>query len=59
VNRGRVTLEGVVNSNVERMLARSLATGFGEFEVKNLLQTDAEVRESLAAASTAMEPLAR
>jgi hyperosmotically inducible protein len=59
VNRGRVTLEGVVNSNVERMLARSLATGFGEFEVKNLLQTDAEVRESLAAASTAMEPLGR
>ena len=50
VNRGRVALEGVVNSNVERMLARSLATGFGAFEVKNLLQTDAEVRESLLAA---------
>jgi hyperosmotically inducible protein len=47
VNRGRVTLEGVVNSNVERMLARSLATGFGAFEVTNLLRTDAEVRESL------------
>ena len=29
VNRGRVTLEGVVQSNVERMLARSLASGFG------------------------------
>jgi len=46
VNRGHVSLEGVVNSNVERMLARSLASGFGAFEVKNLLKTDAEVRES-------------
>ena len=50
VNRGRVTLEGVVQSNVERMLARSLASGFGEFELKNDLKTDAEVRESLEAA---------
>jgi hyperosmotically inducible protein len=47
VNRGRVTLEGVVQSNVERMLARSLASGFGEFELKNDLKTDAEVRESI------------
>jgi hyperosmotically inducible protein len=45
VDRGRVTLTGVVNSNVERMLARSLATGFGEFEVVNDLRTDAEVRQ--------------
>lgn len=47
VNRGRVTLEGVVQSNVERMLARSLASGFGEFALKNELKTDAEVRESM------------
>jgi hyperosmotically inducible periplasmic protein len=47
VNRGRVTLEGVVQSNVERMLARSLASGFGAFDVKNELKTDAEVRESM------------
>ena len=47
VNRGRVTLEGVVQSNVERMLARSLASGFGAFEVTNALKTDAEVREGL------------
>ena len=47
VNRGRVTLEGVVNSNVERMLARSLASGFGAFEVTNALKTDAEVRASM------------
>jgi osmotically-inducible protein OsmY len=49
VNRGHVTLEGVVHSNVERMLARSLASGFGEFEVKNELKTDAEVREAMEA----------
>lgn len=47
VNRGRVTLEGVVHSNVERMLARSLASGFGAFEVKNELRTDAEVRDAM------------
>ena len=47
VNRGRVTLEGVVQSNVERMLARSLASGFGEFALKNDLKTDAEVREAM------------
>ena len=47
VNRGRVTLEGVVQSNVERMLARSLASGFNAFEIKNSLRTDAEVREEM------------
>jgi len=47
VNRGHVALEGVVQSNVERMLARSLASGFGEFDLKNNLKTDAEVRESM------------
>jgi hyperosmotically inducible protein len=47
VNRGHVSLEGVVNSNVDRMLARSLASGFGAFEVKNELRTDAEVRAAM------------
>ena len=47
VERGHITLSGVVNSNVERMLARSLATGLGEFSVTNALKTDAEVREAL------------
>jgi len=47
VENGRVTLTGVVNSNVERMLARSLATTFGAFSVKNDLKTDSEVREML------------
>jgi osmotically-inducible protein OsmY len=49
VNHGRVTLEGVVQSNVERMLARSLASGFGAFEVRNELKTDAEMREGVEA----------
>jgi hyperosmotically inducible protein len=47
VERGQVTLSGVVNSNVERALARSLATGFGEFSVKNELKTDAEMKDIL------------
>jgi hyperosmotically inducible periplasmic protein len=45
VERGRVTLTGVVNSNVERALARSLATGFGSFSVTNDLKTDAEMKQ--------------
>jgi hyperosmotically inducible periplasmic protein len=40
VEHGRVTLTGVVNSNVERVLARSLATGRGELSVVNELRTD-------------------
>ena len=40
VENGRVTLTGVVLSNVERMMARSLATGLGEFSVTNNLRTE-------------------
>jgi hyperosmotically inducible protein len=47
VEHSRVTLTGVVNSEVERALARSLATRFGVMSVTNNLKTDAEVRESL------------
>jgi hyperosmotically inducible protein len=47
VEHGRVTLTGVVGSEVDRMLARSLATQFGAFSVTNALKTDAEVREAL------------
>jgi len=47
VEHSRVTLTGVVNSDVERALARSLATRFGVLSVTNNLRTDAEVRESL------------
>ena len=44
VEGGHVTLAGVVNSNVERALARSLATGLGELSVTNALKTDAEIK---------------
>ena len=47
VERGRVTLTGVVNSNVDRMLARSLVDQFGVMSVKNDLKTDAEIREAI------------
>jgi hyperosmotically inducible protein len=47
VEHGRVTLTGVVASEVDRALARSLATGFGELSVSNELRTDAEVRNLL------------
>jgi hyperosmotically inducible protein len=48
VEHGRVTLTGVVQSDVDRALARSLATQFGALSVTNALKTDAEVSESLA-----------
>jgi osmotically-inducible protein OsmY len=51
VDRGHVTLSGVVNSNVDRMLARSLASGFGAFSVTNALKTDAEVAATLETAT--------
>jgi hyperosmotically inducible protein len=47
VEHGRVTLTGVVGSEVDRQLARSLATQFGALSVKCELKTDAEVREAL------------
>jgi osmotically-inducible protein OsmY len=47
VEHGRVTLTGVVQSDVDRMLARSLATQFGALSVTNALKTDAEMRTIL------------
>jgi hyperosmotically inducible periplasmic protein len=47
VEHGRVTLTGVVQSEVDRMLARSLASQFGALSVKNDLKTDAEVQAAL------------
>lgn len=47
VERGRVTLEGVVNSEVDRMLARSIASSFRAFSVTNNLKTDEEARQEL------------
>jgi hyperosmotically inducible protein len=47
VNRGQVTLTGVVQSDVDRMLAQSLASSSSAFSVKNELKTDAEMRRTL------------
>jgi hyperosmotically inducible periplasmic protein len=47
VEHGRVTLTGVVQSDVERILARSLVDQFGVFSVTNKLQTVAEARDQL------------
>jgi osmotically-inducible protein OsmY len=44
VENGHVTLTGVVNNNVERMLAQSIASSSLAFSVKNDLKTDAEVK---------------
>ena len=49
VENGIVTLTGVVPSDVDRALARSLATGQGELGVVNLLRTDSEARSERAA----------
>ena len=43
VENGHVTLEGVLNSNVDRMLARSIASSFTAFSVTSDLKTDAEM----------------
>ena len=40
VEHGRVTLTGVVSSPVEKALAQTLASGFGEFGLTNALRTD-------------------
>jgi hypothetical protein len=47
VEDGRITLTGVVANEVERMLARSLATSFNAFSVTNELKTDDEMRAIL------------
>lgn len=47
VEGGRVRLTGVVASNVERMLARSLATSFNAFSVTSDLKTDDEMKSLL------------
>lgn len=46
VEHGRVTLTGVVNSEVDKAMARSLATGLGELSVTSELRTDAEVKSN-------------
>lgn len=47
VERGRVTLEGVVANTLDRQLAYSIAAMFPAFSVKNDLRTEEEIREEL------------
>jgi hyperosmotically inducible periplasmic protein len=47
VEGGHVTLTGVVASNVERMMARSLATSFTALSVTSDLKTDQEMKALL------------
>jgi hyperosmotically inducible protein len=47
VEHGHVTLTGVVNNDVDRMLARSLVNQFGVMSVKSDLKTEAEVRSAI------------
>ena len=47
VERGHVTLTGVVNSDVDRMMANVIARQFLAFSVTNNLKTEAEAREAL------------
>jgi hyperosmotically inducible protein len=51
VDNGRVTLIGVVQSEVDRMLARSLASQPGAFSVTSQLKTVAEARAEAATQS--------
>jgi osmotically-inducible protein OsmY len=44
VDRSRVTLTGLVRSEVDRRLAQALATQFNALSVTNELRTDAEMR---------------
>ena len=46
VAHGRVTLTGVVTSEVDRMLARSIAAQSGALSVTSELKTDAEMRDA-------------
>lgn len=47
VEHGHVTLNGVVQSDVDKMLARSIASSFPAFSVQNNLKTEAEVKAEL------------
>ncbi len=49
VKRGRVTLTGVVDTEIDRTLAGSLATQFDAFSVTNELQLRAEVNADIEA----------
>ena len=47
VERGRVTLEGVVDNDLDRTMAYSIASMFQAFSVKNALRTEREASKEL------------
>jgi hyperosmotically inducible protein len=47
VDRGRVTLDGVVMNNMDRQIARTVVGSFSTFGIKNELKTSEEVRREL------------
>lgn len=47
VDRGHVTLDGVVMNNMDRQIARSIVGSFSTFGIKNELKTDEEVKQDL------------
>jgi hyperosmotically inducible protein len=47
VEHGRVTLEGVVLSNMDRVIANAVARSFLTFDVRNELKTEAEAKAEL------------
>ncbi len=59
VNRGHVTLTGVVDTEADRALARVLAGQFGAFSVTNELTLPTTLGEALEAAAVSQEPRPR
>lgn len=47
VERGRLTLDGVVVNDMDRQIARAIAGQFGTFGITNALKTEQEVRYEL------------
>ena len=47
VERGRVTLDGIVNNDADRIIAMMVARQFNTFGVTNALRTSAEVQRDL------------
>ena len=47
VERGRVTLDGVVMNDMDRQIARHVVGSFSTFGIKNELKTDEEVKQDL------------
>jgi osmotically-inducible protein OsmY len=47
VERGHVTLDGLVNNDMDRAIARMVAAQFDAFSVKNDLKTTEEVKQDL------------